>query len=40
MKYNSSLENNKYNYKCPKGNTKDYPNMLIYKKQGYANSKI
>jgi len=40
MKYKSSLENNKYNYTCPKGNTKDYPNMLIYKKQGYANSKI
>jgi len=29
----SSLHNNKYNYKCPKGNTKDYPNMLIYKKE-------
>ena len=38
--YRSSLHNNKYNYTCPKGNTKDYPNMLIYKKQGYANSKI
>ena len=36
----SSLHNNKYNYTCPKGNTKDYPNMLIYKKQGYAYSKI
>ena len=31
--YKSSLHNNKYNYKCTKGNTKDYPNMLIYKKQ-------
>ena len=26
----SSLDKNKYNYTCPKGNTKDYPNMLIY----------
>ena len=29
----SSLNKNLYNYKMPKGNTKDYPNMLIYKKQ-------
>jgi hypothetical protein len=28
----SSLNKNQYNYKCSKGNTKDYPNMLIYKK--------
>jgi hypothetical protein len=40
MKYKSSLENNKYNYTCPKGNTKDYPNMLIYKKSKDANSNI
>ena len=40
MKYKSSLEKNKYNYKCPKGSTKDFPNMLIYKKSKYANSKI
>lgn len=36
----SSLNKNKYNYKCSKGNTKDYPNLLIYKKSKYANSKI
>jgi len=35
----TSLNNNKYNYKCPKGSTKDFPNMLIYKKQSYAQSK-
>ncbi len=35
----SSLQNNKYDYKCSMGSTKDYPNMLIYKKQSYANSK-
>ena len=34
----SSLNKNKYNYTCLKGNTKDYPNMLIYKKSKYANS--
>ena len=36
----SSLNKNKYNYKCSKGNTKDYPNMLIYKKNKDANSNI
>lgn len=36
----SSLNKNKYDYKCSKGNTKDYPNLLIYKKSKYANSKI
>ena len=35
----SSLDKNKYNYTCPNGNTKDYPNMLIYKKTNYANSR-
>ena len=34
----SSLQNNKYNYKCPKGITKDFPKLLIYKKSKYANS--
>jgi hypothetical protein len=36
----SSLHNNKYNYKCPKGSTKDFPNLLIYKKSKDANSKV
>ncbi len=30
--YKSSLDKSKYNYKCPKGSTKDFPNLLIYKK--------
>ena len=38
--YKSSLDKNKYNYKCPKGSTKDFPNRLIYKKSKYANSNI
>jgi len=38
--YKSSLNKNKYNYKCPKGSTKDFPNLLIYKKSKDANSKI
>ena len=38
--YKSSLDKYKYNYKCPKGSTKDFPNMLIYKKSKYANSNI
>ena len=38
--YKSSLDKNKYNYKCSKGSTKDFPNLLIYKKSKYANSKI
>lgn len=38
--YKSSLDKNKYNYKCQKGSTKDFPNLLIYKKSKYANSKI
>jgi len=37
--YKSSLDKNKYNYTCPKGNTKDYPNMLIYKKHGKIKNK-
>ena len=36
----SSLNKNKYDYKCSKGSTKDFPNLLIYKKSKYANSKI
>ena len=36
----SSLHNNKYNYKCPKGSTKDFPNLLIYKKSKDANIKV
>ena len=28
----SSLNKNKYDYKCSKGSTKDFPNLLIYKK--------
>ena len=34
----SSLNKNKYDYKCSKGSTKDFPNLLIYKKSKYANS--
>ena len=35
----SSLNKNKYDYKCSKGSTKDFPNLLIYKKSKDANSK-
>lgn len=37
--FKSPLDKNKYNYKCSKGSTKDFPNLLIYKKTNYANSR-